>query len=172
MRTPSKHRGFRVPEGYFSGFPGRLSDRLREGEADGLPMERGFVVPENYFETLPDRLQESLKKTEPPVRALWPARRLFLTAAAAAVLLLFLLGPRGEGNTPTPRFEDLAGETLEAYLGSGDLDLTPYELTETIPLGEIGLADVLEASPGEQLILEYLENDTDTDDELYWENDH
>lgn len=172
MSTPSKHHGFKVPEGYFRGFPGRLSDRLREEEGQALPVESGFKVPENYFETFPDRLREQLKKGENPVRRLWPALKLPLAAAAAAVLLLFLLRPWAQGDTPAPRFEDLAGETLEAYLDSGDLDLTPYELTETIPLGEIGMADVLEASPGDRLIIEYLENDTDTDDELYWENDN
>jgi hypothetical protein len=172
MSTPSKHHGFRVPEGYFKRFPERLSDRLGEGEQLNLPADSGFTVPENYFETFPDRLNERLQRKETPVRPLWPALRLPLAAAAAAVLLLIFLRPWAQGNTPAPRFEDLAGETLEAYLDSGDLDLTAYELTETIPLGDIGLADVLEASPGDQLILEYLENNTDTDDELYWENDN
>jgi hypothetical protein len=44
--------------------------------------------------------------------------------------------------------------------------LSSYELAESLPLGEIAMEDVMEKMP-EQPIFDYLEDHSDTNDELY-----
>ena len=65
-------------------------------------------------------------------------------------------------------FGELAGTDIQAYLEAYDKDLNAYELAENLPLGRIGIADVVESVPEETDILDYLADDTQLIDELNW----
>lgn len=160
MYQPSDKNGFRTPDGYFDRLPGRIMDRTGH-KATG---NDGFRVPGDYFETFPDRLEERLAGEEVRVRKLWSSRMFWVPAAAAAIAFLLLLVPTREGSV---QFEDLAGDTIADYLEVEAFDLSSNELAESLPFGEIAMEDVMDQMPGQQQILDYLENNTDADDEFY-----
>ncbi len=160
MHQPSNKNGFRTPDGYFDRLPGRIMDRIGR-EATG---KDGFRVPGDYFETLPDRLTDRLAGEAVRVRRLWPSRMMWVPAAAAVIALLLLLVPAGKGDL---QFEDLSGDTIADYLEVEAFDLSSNELAESLPFGEIAMEDVMDQMPEQQQLLDYLENNTDTDDEFY-----
>jgi len=162
-QTPNKN-GFRTPDGYFNNLPNQLMDRIQKEERRDSVGKSGFQVPEGYFETFTDRLAERLPKKDVPVRTLWTSPFVRISAAAAVIAFLLLLIPsRQEVGL---QFEDLSGDTLAEYLQSESVDLSSYELAESLPLGEIAMEDVMEKMP-EQPIFDYLEDHSDTNDELY-----
>ena len=117
----------------------------------------GFKVPDGYFEGLADRLQERMPKDGKKVRTLWMPRLGWIAAAAVAILLLVLFPDRQVAGV---EFEDLSGESIATYLESREGDLSAQELAETLPLNEIALEDILDASLDTQHIDDYLENET------------
>lgn len=165
MDKASDKRGFRSPEGYFERFPDRLMARMKAEEGQAISSRGGFKVPDGYFEGLADRLQERVPRKGPKVRTLWRPRLGWIAAAAAAILLLLLMPDRQVAGI---EFEDLSGESIASYLESREGDLSTQELAETLPLNEIALEDMLEATLETQHIAEYLENETEVDDEFYW----
>ena len=169
MSTSSDHNPFKSPAGYFDRLPGRIMDRVQKEDIRTSAGKKGFQVPEEYFETFADRLAERLPQKEGRVRKLWPSRPVWITAAAAVIVFMLLLIPsREEGGM---QFEDLSGESIADYLQAEAFDLSSFDLAESLPLGDIAMEDVMEQMPEEQQIIDYLENQTDTDDEFYWDRD-
>ena len=167
-RSPNKN-GFRTPDGYFNHLPDRLTDRIQSEELRDVNGKSGFQVPEGYFETFSDRLAKHLPKKKVPVRNLWTSPLVRISAAAAVVAFMLLLLPsREEGGL---QFEDLSGDTLAEYLQEEAGDLSSFELAESLPFGEIAMEDVMEKMPEQQYIFNYLEDNTDTNDELYPDRD-
>lgn len=164
-----KNSGFRIPEGYFEGFPDRLRKRMKDSADTELPKDAGFKLPEGYFESLESRLREKLDEPKGKVRRLWQPYMGWAAAVAAGIALTLVLWPARQENSTN--FEDLAATEIEAYLEMRFEDISAYELAETLPLDEMGMSDVLEIDPQEELILEYLNEDEDALDELYWEED-
>jgi hypothetical protein len=144
-----------------------MAERMAASESGKVPAGQGFRTPEGYFDTFGDRLEQRLKKKSTPVRTLRSSRLFWIPAAAAAILILFLWGPSSPANGPG--FGDIQGEVLEAYLQTDEFDLTPGELAENIPLGDIAMEDVLDNAPGALQIAEYLEDYIESDEELYWD---
>lgn len=163
MNQSSENKGFKIPEGYFAQFPDRLSPRIQD-EGHKTPVKGAFKVPEKYFESFPDRLEAHLSQNETKVRKLLTSPLIWIPAAAAVALMLLFL-PLLE--TSGPKFEDLAGESIESYLETGDFYLRSQELADALPLEQIGIGDMLETTPREEQIIDYLENYTNEDDELY-----
>ncbi len=161
--------GFRVPEDYFDDFPARLEQRLKQPGSASWPEESGFRVPEGYFDQLGDRISERVGREPARVRKLWSGRLGWAAAAAAAIVILLTFRPGESGNTLA--FEDLAGLEIQQYLEDGQDDLDAYELAETLPLEDIAIGDMLEAIPEDDQILDYLNQDAENVDELYWESD-
>ena len=168
MDNASDNRGFRSPEGYFENFPDRVMARMKADTRRENGSEGGFKVPDGYFEGLADRLQERMPKDGAKVRNLWMPRLGWIAAAAVAILLLVLFPDRQVAGV---EFEDLSGESIATYLESREGDLSAQELAETLPLNEIALEDILDASLDTQHIADYLENETEVEDEFYWNND-
>ena len=169
MSTSSDHNPFKTPAGYFDQLPGRIMDKLQKEDIRTSAGKKGFQVPEEYFETFADRLAERLPQKEGRVRKLWPSRPVWIMAAAAVIIFMLLLIPsREEGGM---QFEDLSGESIADYLQAEAFDLSSFDLAESLPLGDIAMEDVMEQMPEEQQIIDYLENQTDTDDEFYWDRD-
>lgn len=169
MKPQKGHSGFRLPEGYFEQLPGRVSTRLGADAKRQLPDQPGFTVPEGYFDSFADRLQQRMDKPAGKVRNLW-AYSGWVAAVAAAVVLLLVLRPAAP-DTPAS-FDDLAGADLQLYLENQYADISAFELAETLPLGDLAMDDVLESVPGEEQILEYLDQNIESDDAIYWnEND-
>jgi hypothetical protein len=167
MESPSGHSGFKIPEGYFRDFPERMERRLGAVEEGTPATNQGFRVPEGYFDSFSDRLRDRMEQTDPPVRWLWVRKQVWIPAAAAAILLALLWAP--SSRKTKLEFGDIKGEVLEAYLQTEEFDLTPGELAENIPLGEIAMEDVLDNAPGAQQLADYLEASIESNEELYWE---
>ena len=168
MDNASEKRGFRLPEGYFKDFPDRVMARMKPESSQNIESQGGFKVPDGYFEGLADRIQERMPGDEPKVRTLWVSRIGWVAAAAAAILLLVLMPDRQVAGV---EFEDLSGESIASYLETRDGDLSAQELAEGLPLNEIAFEDFTGASLDAQHIAEYLENDTEVEDEFYWNDD-
>ena len=164
-----KNSGFRIPEGYFEEFPDRLKERIKASGGTVLPEDSGFRVPEGYFENFESRLRDRMEQPKGRVKRLWQPYLGWAAAVAAGIALTLVLWPARP--TVTPNFEDLAATEIEAYLEAGFGDISAYELAETLPLQNIGMTDVMETNPQEELILEYLNEDEEALDELYWEED-
>lgn len=160
---------FKTPESYFERFPDRLASRMREERHAPEGQNGGFRVPEGYFEQFADRLSDRIPGRPTRVRQLWPTPLRWIAAAAAAAALLIFLWP---SRSPDGlQFEDLTGESIVEYFQYEATDMSSYELAEGLPLDEIAMEDLMESVPGEQQILEYLEYNSDTDDELYFNGD-
>ena len=141
-------------------------DRIKAESGSKKNPDGGFKIPDGYFDRFPDRLEQRMAHNPSKVRKLWPARLGWV--AAAAILLLFLIPDR---QTAEIEFGDLTGETIAEYLGSKEEDLSSDELAEALPLDEIALEDMLDASLETQHIAEYLENDREVDEEFYGNNE-
>jgi hypothetical protein len=107
-----EHSGFMVPDGYFQGFPDRLSTlvllrktedfKVPEHYFENLPehlkvltleekAKAPFHVPEGYFEKLPRRLQDRVHPNQVHPRSFF-LPRLALPAMAAAAGIALLVG--------------------------------------------------------------------------------
>ncbi len=187
--------GFRVPEGYFNRFPGKLQDRLRQEDAmpenpsdhtgpsseelSGIsrkPMpDRGFQTPDGYFETFGQRLQKRLEnpgdsvQSQPRVFRLSQRYMGWTAAVAAAILLAIVLWPASTNQNLN--FEDLADAEIEQYLEVGYEDISAYELAESLPLDQLEINDVMDTGTQEQQLLEYLDSDPEALEEVYWEEE-
>lgn len=169
MKAKKGNGGFRVPDNYFEELPDRIEQRLEASEGSPLPEEAGFRVPEGYFEAFGERLESRLEKAPGKVRRLWPVQLGWTAAAAAAIALLFTLWPAASGESL--QFEDLAGIDIQQYLEADRDEMNAYELAEGLPLDDIAVGDVLESIPDEEQILDYLSRDSESVDELYWDDD-
>ena len=168
MSESKAQGGFRVPDGYFEEFPGRIKERLEGSDGTTLPEDAGFRIPDGYFENLGERLESRLGNDPGQVRPLWPVQLGWAAAAAAAIALLFALWP---ATTADPlEFKDLAGVEIQQYLEADRDEWDAYELAEGLPLDDIAVSDVLDNLPEEEQILDYLSRDNESVDELYWDD--
>lgn len=189
-----EHRGFQVPGGYFDRFPERQQQRLRQesdmentlksrrkgvqpdSRSGGLARkDSGFEVPQGYFEDFPQRLKKRIQQegssaaAEPKVI---PIRQRVLAWAggmAAAILLAILFWPASDGQEVD--FGDLAKSDIENYLETGYEDASAYELAEDLSFERLEMEDVIGTGTREQQLLEYLDNEPEVLDDIYWGED-
>ena len=165
------HKGnFKIPEGYFEGFPGRLEYGRKLYLSKIEKDSDGFRVPKGYFNNFETRLQRRLSPDSKSPIPIWRQPKfLWTTAVAASLVLLLFLRPQNQINRLT--FEDLARTEIEDYLESRYAEMSTFELAESLPFSEVNYGDVMENMPQENHILNYLEHKTEAYDHYNFEND-
>jgi hypothetical protein len=162
MNKNNKHP-FKTPENYFDSFQDKMMEKLFEDQCV-IPKDRAFKVPANYFETFNARLTGRLNK-ETKVVHLYPVKKIIAIAASIAAVMLIYLGLNWNKAANEINFSDLANTDIEAYFENNELDLTPYEIAEVIPVTNTELSDILNSPIENENILDYLnENINDLED--------
>ncbi len=164
MEASNKKNPFKTPEGYFENFTDGLMDKLNQ-EKGNLPMEDGFVVPENYFNGLHKKIQEKLNPEETKVVQLNPWKEYYIAAASIAAILIVFFGLNWNFQQEIS-FEDLASTDIENYFESIELGLTTYEIAELLPVDELEINDILENQFDEENVIDYLNDNVDTIEDL------
>ncbi len=169
MKELNKKNPFKTPEGYFKDFSDTLRNRLSE-EGTGLPKNDGFIVPDIYFEGVHKNILQKLEAKEPKVIPLHPFKKYYYAAAsiAAIALVVFALN---RNTSEEITFEDLANSDIENYFEYNDLDFSTYEIAELVPVDELEVGDILLNGLNEDMILNYLDNNTENFEELNMEYD-
>jgi len=169
MKELNKQNPFKTPEGYFEDFSDSLRNRLSE-EAAGIPKNDGFIVPDTYFENVHKSILHQLEVKEPKVIPLHPFKKYYYAAAsiAAIALVVFALN---RNTSEEITFEDLANSDIENYFEYNELDFSTYEIAELVPVDELEVGDILLNGINEDMILDYLDNNTENFEELNMEYD-
>ncbi len=116
------------PPGYFDTFAERLKERLEEEQLlEEAPMLRKagkaspFRVPTGYFEQLPEQVAKVLRRRGSPGNVLSMRISVVVTAAAAVIMLLFLL--RGVPTaTETPSFPEMPDMSASELMAVVDIE--------------------------------------------------
>ncbi|MGB5556227.1 MAG: hypothetical protein WBM83_16340 [Flavobacteriaceae bacterium] len=169
MGNLNKNSGFKTPENYFEDFTGAFMQKLDEKETT-LPKQDGFIVPEDYFENLNEKIVGQIKMDTTKVIELHPFRKFYYAAASIAAIALVLLGLNNYAADEVS-FEQLAQSDIEAYFESNDFDLSSYEIAEVLPVDDLEVSDILESRLSEENVIEYLNDNIDTIEELNLYND-
>ena len=160
---------FKTPEGYFDSFNERLFARIeaeeQEPDTSFLPKTDGFSVPENYFDQVERQILESQNQNTPKVVQLF-ARKNWYYAAASVVVLVALSLFFFTNTSPELQFDDLASADLELYIDEAELDLSSYELAEYVDIANVSIADITEDDLEEDVLLDYLNENLDTFEDL------
>ncbi|QLG43944.1 hypothetical protein [Costertonia aggregata] len=163
MNNIDKKNPFKTPKGYFDSFQARLMDKLVQEEPN-VPKNDGFQVPEGYFENLGNDIGQKLKN-ETKVVQLHPFKKYYIAIASIAAMMLLVLG-LNMNTDKNIAFTDLADSDIEAYFDTHELDLSPYEIAEMIPVDELEVSDIIQNQIQENHILEYLNENIDDFEEL------
>jgi hypothetical protein len=159
---------FKTPEGYFDSFQDKLMEKLFEDQGI-IPKDSAFKVPDTYFETFNARLIDRLNK-ETKVVQLYTVKKIIAVAASiAAVVLVFISLNWNKANEIN--FSDLANTDIEAYFENIELDLSPYEIAEVIPVTNTELSDILNSPIENENILDYLNENVDDFENLNLQDD-
>ena len=152
-----KKNPFTTPENYFDNFQDRLMDKLSK-EEHIIPSNSGFETPDTYFENFQERLNSKLKKEDVKVISLFPYKKVMAVAASIAAIVLVYFGLNSK-NTDI-NFTDLANVDIEAYFDNNEFDLTSYDIAEVIPLENTEMSDMLNSPLDDELIIDYLDENT------------
>ncbi len=154
---------FKTPEGYFDSFNDRLLDKIAKEESI-IPKSDGFSVPQDYFKDVHESVLDKLDQEEPKVIALKQyTKYLYVAASIAAVLLLVVtLVPTSQA----VQFDDLASTEIERYFEDTEIGLTSYEIAQVVAFDGEEIENLEDDELEEAVILDYLDENTDTFDEL------
>lgn len=155
---------FKTPEGYFETFNERLMDKIAKEETV-IPKTDGFTVPQGYFDTVHEKVIHRRDVHTPKVIALRPYRKFYYAAASVAALLVVALF-FNQNKEDTIQFDDLASAEINAYFETTEIGLTPYEIVEVVALEENELTALRAESFEEDELIEYLDTNMDTFEEL------
>lgn len=155
MNKLDKNNGFITPDGYFEGLKGKLMGKLSK-EDSVLPKENGFIVPKNYFESFDSRVLKKLGNKESKVISLNHYRKYYYVAASIAAILAVIL-TFNLNVEETPSFDDLAIATIEDYFDNYEMNFSEDELTELLPMQEVGVNDILNREIDQEEIIDYLD---------------
>ncbi|SIQ55151.1 hypothetical protein [Maribacter ulvicola] len=154
---------FNTPKGYFDSFEGKLMDKLSKTEST-IPKGSGFKVPDNYFEKFNDHLNGRLEN-EPKVIPLFSIKKIIAVAASiAAIVFISLEYDQYASNKLS--FSDLANTDIEAYFENNDFELSPYEITEVLPVTNTEYSDFLNSPIQSNNLLDYLNENVSDFDEI------
>ena len=170
MKKENKHSGFKMPDGYLENFTPSLLSKLKEEESTislFSKNEAEFKVPDHYFDHVQHKITAAIQeeKAKVPVLPLYK-KVVYMAAASVAILLFTVIGLQYQHNPSTPSFSTLASSDIEAYLSDEAVDLTDYELAEALPIHDIEITDILEHQLQEENIVDYLDSNTDSFEEL------
>lgn len=172
-----KNHSFNTPEGYFENFNERLMDNIKKQETEIaeplIPTNDGFNAPDGYFDDVTTSVLSKTTEKETKVVPLRSNRKLYYGVAAIAAVFMLIFSITWNSNSTSISFDDLVSSEIETYLENNDLDMTMYEVAEIIPLKEIELNNIFSDVLEDDAILEYLNENVDDIDNLYFEDlDH
>lgn len=123
-----KGHGFKVPEGYFDELDQEILYRVKQEQE---------AVPSNYFETLEDKIMQRIHEEVKPKAKKPVLRYIRMSAAVAAVLLVFLLVYNPFNKTTKLNYAD-----VEAYYEEGYLQPDVFTLSEvfTTELSDLNIS--------------------------------
>ena len=162
MKKNHKNK-FKTPEGYFDSFNDRLMERIEE-ETYEIPKSDGFAVPKGYFDSVYPKVSERMDNS-PKVIALNTYKKYFYVAASIAAMVVLFFGIRGI-QQPQLQFDDLANSEISNYFEDTDIGLSSYEIAQVVEFDTEELDAIENATLEDELILEYIEDTTDSYDEL------
>lgn len=164
MKDSNKKNPFKTPEGYFEDLSGKLMGRIFT-EDKAISEDDGFIVPEGYFEGLHKNIRQKLDTKEPKIILLHPFKKYLYAAAsiAAIVLVVFTLNRK---TSQEISFDDITNSDIENYFAENGLDFSTYEIAQVVPVDELEIADILSNGFKEDIILNYIDNNTDNFEEL------
>lgn len=142
-----KNKQFKIPEDYFNKFEEKIFSTIKNTKK-----EEEFLVPENYFENIESSIFKKIKKREE--RNLYFIRT--FSIAATLLLLFSLLIVIKNQNNSVKQNEII--DYLSDHMNSDELD-------EILLQKNINLDDKTNSDKEE--ILNYIEDNDITDDELY-----
>ncbi len=169
MEKLNNKNPFKTPEGYFEDISKGLTKRLSEKGID-IPENEGFIVPNSYFEDVHENILKKLDAEEAKVIQLHPYKKLYYAAAsiaAVAMVVLFL----NQNTSKAITFEDIANSDIENYFEDNDLDFSTYEIAEVVPVDDLEIGDILSNELNQDMILNYLDNNTENFEELNMDYD-
>lgn len=169
MKELNKKNPFKTPEEYFEDFSERLMKRLPEKEID-IPKNEGFIVPNSYFEGVHKNIRQRLNAEDAEAIPLHPYKKYYFAAASiAAITLIVTMFYQNTSKEIT--FEDIANSDIENYFEDNWSDFSPYDIAEVLPVDELEIRDLMANTLNDDMILNYLDNNTDEFEELNLEYD-
>ena len=162
MKKNHKNK-FKTPEGYFDSFNDRLMERIVE-ETSGIPKSDGFAVPEGYFDSVYPKVSQRIAH-KPKVVSLSEYKKYLYAAASIAAMVVLFFGLKGT-QQPQLQFDDLANSEISSYFEDTDIGLSSYEIAQVVDFDAEELDAIENATLEDELILEYIEDTTDSYDEL------
>ncbi|HET8736656.1 MAG TPA: hypothetical protein VFM69_08655 [Pricia sp.] len=167
--------GFSVLEGDF-----------RIPESGFRAPESGFTVPEGYFESLQESIRQKLEVEVNPLNAEEKQReangippeneetkvirldryKKYYYAAASIAALALTLFALTRNTSMEITFEDIANSDIEHYFEDNEMDFSAYEMAEIVPIDELEINDMLSDPLNDEVILEYVDNNTDNYENL------
>lgn len=169
MKEANKNNPFKTPKGYFEDFSDNLMKRLPESGID-IPKNDGFGVPDSYFESLNENIRQKLEAEDTKVIPLHPYKKYYYAVASiAAVIVVAVFLNLNTSKEIT--FEDIAHSDIENYFEDNSLDFSTYEIAELVPIDNLEISDILSSTLDDDMILNYLDNNTDEFEELNLEYD-
>jgi len=165
MNKVNKNSGFKLPENYLENFNDSLLDKISSQEEIKLPNKDGFVVPKDYFNTLHKNFSDKLEDTPTKVTPLKFYKKYYYSAIAAAAIVLLFAGIN-LNKTADYSIDDIANSDIDSYIDYTDLNFSSYEIAEVVPVGNLNITDILDAGINEENIIDYLEYDLDSFNEL------
>ncbi len=169
MKDRNEKPDFIVPQGYFE----NATDRIINAIVDIKPQKEneGFKVPSGYFEGLNSRITQKLEIKEIKVIKLNPFKKYYYAAAIAAVAILAFMFQINKTEEADFSFDDLVFSDIETYFETTELGFSSYEIAEMIPADELEINDMLINRIKEEHIIDYLNENIDSFEELNLEND-
>ena len=136
----------------------------------GIPKTDGFVAPPSYFDDIHKNIQEKLDVSEVKIINLHRYKKYYFAAASVAALavLFFALN---RNKSEEIKFNDIANSDIENYFEDYSSDFSSYEIAEVLPVDELEIADLMTTALSDEIILNYLDNNTDEFEELNLEYD-
>jgi len=166
MNKNKKHikTGFTTPDKYFNNFDKKLLNKLSIEESESeLPKEAGFTTPENYFDNVEGEILNKVIPTKTKVIKLFNKKQFLYATSIAAILALsfFILNP---SNLNLSTFDDIEYAAFEEYLNTEDLNISALELADLYEIETNELDNISFLNIEDENILEYLSEETTSDD--------
>ncbi len=158
MKEHHKHSktGFTTPKNYFKSFEDNLYEHLQ------VPHETGYKTPEKYFDTIEDVIFKKTVDKSPKIVTLTKPRKWLypISVAATIILCITLFLP----NNNKLSFDDVEYASLEAYIESEPIDISPLEITELYNINAEELDSINFDNLNDTNLFEYLSSETTIDD--------
>ena len=165
MEHKKTHKdGFKVPDSYFSNLESRILEDIKEENPKNI---NPFTVPEDYFTSLENKVIEAAEKTSKIIPIYKKKSFYFSMVAAATLTLLFIINIE---NKQSITFDDLALEDYNGYLDQEETEMSSYEMASYIAIDDLEIDDIIDSKVDSESILEYLDNNTESFEDLNTED--